>query len=258
MLEAALGGWSTNAVEFQRAPKDGCRSGGVRWQTVDLLKGVRNRLVCSRKLRVTSANFVPYGSVRSRKAKLVMSLSPDLGPGTHLDIAAGAGLYVTSRGPAEIKLDASGCRKVRRVSGRWTRATIEIKNRGDRPATRVRLGVVPASEVNVKIRMPRRLRIPAGKSRLVPLSIETLRTGLVPLRLLATSNSNQAAAICRLRFQSATGTQGGGFLGTGLSGTTSGIGSAVLALVGLTVLLKLIRRKNEAIASSVKARVDDS
>lgn len=248
-LKSALGGWTTNAIEFERtSPRDGCAAGGVRWQTVDLLRGVRNKVMCSAEVRLTSDNFVPYGSIRSGNGKLAISLSPRVGPETHLEIATGAGLYVTARGPAEIHLDVNSCRKMRPLTGRWTRVTVEIENRGERPASRIRLGVAPSPGVDVKTGSARPLRIPAGERRSVSLWMETNRTGLVPLRLLATSNSNQAAAVCRLHLLSAKRTQGGGFLGTGLPGTISGIGSAVLASLGLLIFLRLIGRKREAVA----------
>ncbi len=247
-LKSALGGWTTNAVEFTRASsKDGCESGGVRWQTIDLFKGVRNRVTCSRTLRLTSDNFVPYGSIRPGRGKLAISLSPGLGPDTHLEIAAGAGLYATALGPAEIKLDVSNCRRIRRLSGRWIEVPIGIRNRGERPASRVRVGAEPVPGVDIKSERSRPLRIPAGEIRRVLLRIRTHRTGLVPLRLLAVSNANQAAAVCRLRLRSSKRTQGG-FLGTGLPSTMSGVVSLLLACFGLGVFLILIRRKKEALA----------
>jgi hypothetical protein len=247
-LKSVVRGWTTNAIEFERAsPRDRCESGGVRWQTVDLLKGVRNRVTCSGTVRLTSDNFVPYGSIRPGNGQVAILLSSRLGPETHLKIAGGAGLYVTARGPAEIKLDASGCRKIRPSAGRWTRVAVEIKNRGERPASRVRLGVVPTPGVDIRVGSSRPLRIPASGHRGVSLWMETNRIGPVPLRLLATSNSNQAAAVCRLHLMSPKRRQDGGFLGTGLPGTGPGIGSAVLALLGAFILLKLTRRKSEAV-----------
>ena len=153
-------------------------------------------MTCSETMRLTSDNFVPYGSIRPGNSKLAISLSRRLGPETHLKIASSAGLYGTGRGPAEIKLDASGCRKIRPAAGRWTRVTIEIENRGGRPASRVRLGVVPTAGVHIRAGSSRPLQIPAGGRRDVSLWMETNQIGLVPLRLLATSNSNQAAAVC--------------------------------------------------------------
>jgi len=125
---------------------------------------------------------------------------------------------------------------------------IGIRNRGERPASRVRLGVEPIPGVHIKVVRSRPLRIPAGESRFIPLRIESDRTGVVPIRLVAVGNANQAAAVCRLRLRRSKRTQGGLF-GTGLpAGTISGIGGVLLASLGLIILLMLVRRKREALA----------
>jgi hypothetical protein len=249
VLKADLAGWTTNEIEFERiSSRNGCESGGVRWHTVDLLRGVRNRVACSGTLRLTSDNYVPDGSIRPGRGKLAISVSPGLGQEAHLEIAAGAGLYATARGPAEIRLVTNRCPRSTGVAGKWTRVSVGIKNRGERPATRVRLAVAPTPGVNVRLKSSRPIRIPADQSRRLQLWVKTRRTGLVHVRLLATSNSNQAAAVCRLRMSSPT--QSGGFFETGPPGPFSGLGSVVLASLGIAFLGRLLwRRKQRAVTT---------
>jgi hypothetical protein len=218
-------------IQFS-ASAEADRATAIRWSSIDLVNGRRERAIQGRKTRITFVNYLQRAGVRGGENELSLTLE-QFGRlrVRSVTIFGQSGIYKTLDAPARLKLEGSLLPDEVHVGENFT-IRVRVRNLGDLSARRVTLGANAPAEIEILGDHPVRLG-EVRKRATADLRFRAIAPGVHRIMIGATSTANRPGTVVAVAVQGEPAAQEGTRVRYAVAAVAVGAG-LLLSLTDLT------------------------